>query len=103
MTLTGIVLPIGGVKEKLIAAQRAGVKRVIIPARNIPDVEQEVPEATRAALHVIGVSTMAEVLQEAFEGGFVPAVSVAAAEGAGGGRKTGGVPGAPDDLPCARL
>lgn len=40
VTLTGIVLPIGGVKEKLIAAQRAGVKRVLVPAKNLPDVEQ---------------------------------------------------------------
>ena len=46
MTLTGQVLPIGGLKEKALAAQRAGVKRVLAPRRNEPDLE-DMPENLR--------------------------------------------------------
>jgi ATP-dependent Lon protease len=38
LTLRGLVLPVGGIKEKLLAAQAAGMTRVLIPARNMPDV-----------------------------------------------------------------
>jgi ATP-dependent Lon protease len=70
LTLTGLVLPVGGIKEKLIAAQRAGLARVLIPARNAADVAADVPAATRDALRIIPCATMADVLREAFEGGF---------------------------------
>jgi ATP-dependent Lon protease len=73
LTLSGLVLPVGGIKEKLIAAQRAGLARVLVPARNMPDVVSEVPAATRAALCIVPCATMADVLREAFDGGF-PAV-----------------------------
>jgi ATP-dependent Lon protease len=71
LTLTGLVLPVGGIKEKLIAAQRAGLRRVLVPARNLADVVADVPPATRAALSILPCATMADVLREAFDGGFL--------------------------------
>ena len=49
ITLTGQVLPIGGLKEKALAAQRSGIKRVIAPARNEADLE-DIPEPLRKGL-----------------------------------------------------
>ncbi|MEW5314639.1 MAG: hypothetical protein WDW38_006117 [Sanguina aurantia] len=67
LSLRGLVLPIGGVKEKLIAARHAGLTRVLVPARNMREVATEVPEAVRAAVSVVGVGTLEEVLLAAFE------------------------------------
>jgi ATP-dependent Lon protease len=66
ITLTGQVLPIGGVKEKSLAAQRAGIKRVIVPERNKGDVE-EIPEHERQGLEYAYVSELDEVLEHALE------------------------------------
>jgi ATP-dependent Lon protease len=66
ITLTGQVLPIGGLKEKALAAQRAGIKRVIAPALNSPDVD-EIPEHLRKDLEFIFVSEIGEVLEVALE------------------------------------
>ncbi len=68
ITLTGQVLPIGGVREKLLAAQRAGLRRVILPRENEPDLV-DLPPETRAALTVIPVDTIDEVFTGAFNGG----------------------------------
>ena len=54
ITLTGQVLPIGGLKEKALAAQRAGVRRVLAPRRNEPDLE-DIPEALREDLEFVWV------------------------------------------------
>ena len=70
LTLTGSVLPVGGIKDKLVAAHRAGLARVLVPARNMPDVEADVPAAVRAGLRIVPCATMADVLREAFDGGF---------------------------------
>jgi ATP-dependent Lon protease len=67
ITLTGQVLPIGGVREKALAAQRAGIKRVIIPRENEPDLE-ELPEETRSELDFVLADTLDEVLAAAFAG-----------------------------------
>jgi ATP-dependent Lon protease len=64
ITLRGQVLPIGGVKEKVLAAHRAGVKTVILPARNQPDL-QEVPGEVRGELRFEFVSTVEQVLAAA--------------------------------------
>jgi ATP-dependent Lon protease len=67
ITLTGQVLPIGGVKEKSLAAQRAGIKRVIVPERNEGEVE-EIPEHERENLEYQYVSELGEVLDHAMNG-----------------------------------
>jgi ATP-dependent Lon protease len=67
ITLTGQVLPIGGIREKTLAAERAGLKRVIVPRENEPDLE-DLPEATRNELQFILVDTVEEVFKAAFEG-----------------------------------
>lgn len=66
VTLNGRVLPIGGVKQKLLAAQRAGLKTVFIPARNEPDLD-EVPAEVLDALDVRPVADVADILAYAIE------------------------------------
>lgn len=66
VTLNGRVLPIGGVKQKLLAAQRAGLKTVFIPARNEPDLD-EVPADVLEALDVRPVADVADILAYAIE------------------------------------
>ncbi len=66
ITLTGQVLPIGGVREKTLAAQRAGLKRVILPRENEPDLN-ELPEETRKALEFVLVDSVEEVFAAAFD------------------------------------
>jgi ATP-dependent Lon protease len=66
VSLTGRVLPIGGVKQKLLAAHRAGITTVLIPKRNEPDLE-DVPEGVRDQLEIHPVSDVREVLDLALE------------------------------------
>jgi ATP-dependent Lon protease len=66
VTLQGKVLPIGGVKQKLLAAHRAGLTDVIIPKRNEPDLD-DLPESVRGQLRVHPVADVAEVLELALE------------------------------------
>jgi ATP-dependent Lon protease len=66
ITLTGQVLPIGGVREKVLAAQRYGLKRVVLPRENEPDLGELPPEA-RKELQFILVDSIDEVLAVAFE------------------------------------
>ena len=65
ITLRGRVLPVGGIKEKVLAAHRAGLKRIILPARNEKDLD-EVPPEIRKALTFQPVHTLEEVLAAAF-------------------------------------
>ncbi|MBS9475725.1 endopeptidase La [Ancylobacter radicis] len=64
VTLRGRVLPIGGLKEKLLAALRAGIKKVLIPEENAKDLA-EIPDNVKNALEIVPVSRMDEVLQHA--------------------------------------
>ncbi len=64
ITLRGKVLPVGGIREKVLAAYRAGIKTVILPQRNEPDLE-DVPEEVRHQLQFVPVSTAEEVLATA--------------------------------------
>jgi ATP-dependent Lon protease len=66
VTLNGRVLPIGGVKQKLLAAHRAGLKTVFLPARNEPDLD-DVPATVREQLEVRLVADVADIVAEALE------------------------------------
>ena len=76
VSLTGRVLPIGGLKQKLLAAHRAGLTTVLIPARNKPDLE-DVPDSVLAELDVHPVSDVREVLALALEPATAPAAVAA--------------------------
>lgn len=69
ITLRGLVLPVGGIKDKVLAAHRAGLKRVILPKRNEKDLE-EIPANMREDLDFVTAFCLDEVLNAAFEGGF---------------------------------
>src|SRR5262244_2237595 len=73
VAMTGGVLPIGGVKQKLLAAHRAGITTVLIPKRNEPDLD-DIPEGVREQLEIHPVTDVREVLDLALE----PAISEAA-------------------------
>jgi ATP-dependent Lon protease len=77
VSLTGRVLPIGGVKQKLLAAHRAGITTVLIPQRNEPDLD-DVPEAVRDQLDIHPVSDVRQVLELALEPATTSAAAVAA-------------------------
>ncbi|WP_319773365.1 endopeptidase La [Breoghania sp.] len=64
ITLRGRVLPIGGLKEKLLAALRGGIKRVLIPEENAKDLA-DIPENVKSGMEIIPVSQMSEVLEHA--------------------------------------
>jgi len=66
LTLTGHVLPIGGIREKMLAGQRAGLRRVVLPRENAPDLE-ELPEETRRELDFVLVDSIEEVFDAAFD------------------------------------
>lgn len=64
--MRGRVLPIGGLKEKLLAAKRAGLKTVILPDRNRKDID-DVPKHVRRGLHLVYAQTMDDVLRAALK------------------------------------
>jgi ATP-dependent Lon protease len=66
ITLTGRVLPIGGIKEKVLAAQRVGVRTVVLPSQNADDLE-DVPPEVRDRLEFVFADTADEVLDAALE------------------------------------
>ncbi|PAF52024.1 endopeptidase La [Helicobacter sp. 13S00477-4] len=64
LTLTGAVLPIGGLKEKLIAAHKAGIKKVLIPEKNYKRDLIDMPEEVKQEIEILPVKTIEEVLKE---------------------------------------
>jgi ATP-dependent Lon protease len=64
ISLRGLVLPVGGIKEKTIAAARAGIRKVILPARNRRDLD-DIPQSTRALLEFVWVERVSEALAAA--------------------------------------
>jgi ATP-dependent Lon protease len=69
MTLTGRVLPVGGIKEKVLAAHRMGVKEILLPKRNAKAVKEDIPENVRNDLKIHLVSSIQEVLELALTPG----------------------------------
>ncbi|MGA7539500.1 MAG: endopeptidase La [Steroidobacteraceae bacterium] len=67
ISLRGLVLPVGGIKEKTIAAARAGIKKIILPARNRRDLE-DIPQSARSALELVWVERVSEALEVALAG-----------------------------------
>src|SRR6266850_469333 len=78
ITLRGKVLPIGGVKEKLLAAHRAGIRTVILPERNVKDLI-DVPEEVKREMEIISVKRMDEVLALALKDPPPPIIDLAKA------------------------
>ncbi|WP_170937414.1 endopeptidase La [Mycobacterium avium] len=76
VTLNGRVLPIGGVKQKLLAAQRAGLSTVFIPARNEPDLD-DVPAEVLEAVTVTPMTDVADIVAQALEPVTAPAAAAA--------------------------
>jgi ATP-dependent Lon protease len=66
ITLVGQVLPIGGLKEKALAAQQAGIKRVVAPRLNEPDID-DIPEHLRKKIDFIFVNNLDKALEETLE------------------------------------
>jgi ATP-dependent Lon protease len=80
ITLRGSVLPVGGIKEKLLAAHRAGIREVLVPARNEPDLE-EVPKDVRGEMKVHLIKRIDEVLALVLEPPLSPPAPPAQADG----------------------
>lgn len=68
ITLSGLVFPVGGVKEKVLAAHRAGIRRIILPTQNEQDIEK-IPEDVRRDLEVIPAAAVCDVIRAALEAG----------------------------------
>ena len=66
ITLSGLVFPVGGIKEKVLAAHRAGIRRIIMPSRNEADIE-DIPDDVRKELTIVFVSRINEVIDSALE------------------------------------
>jgi len=66
ITLSGLVFPVGGLKEKILAAHRAGIRRILLPSRNEADIE-DLPEDVRKELQIVFVSRINEVIDAALE------------------------------------
>ncbi|KAF9236288.1 Lon protease C-terminal proteolytic domain-containing protein [Melanogaster broomeanus] len=68
ISLVGQVLPVGGLKEKILAAHRAGIKTILAPAANRSDIEENVPESVKTGIRFVYVEDVREVLHEVFSG-----------------------------------
>ncbi len=69
ITLRGKVMPIGGVKEKVLAAYRSGIRTVILPKKNEQDLLEDLPKELRDEMHFVFITDIREVLDAALEGG----------------------------------
>lgn len=68
MTLAGQVLPVGGLKEKILAAHRSGIKKILAPIGNRADIEFNVPDSVKEGIEIVYVEDLRDVLREAFMG-----------------------------------
>jgi ATP-dependent Lon protease len=69
ISLRGQVLPVGGIKEKIISAHRAGIRKIIIPSRNQKDVETDVPESVHSEIEFCYAKNIWQVLEAALVDG----------------------------------
>ncbi len=83
ITLTGQVLPIGGLKEKVLGAKRSGISKIVLPMRNEADIE-DIPEEVRATMTFVPVEELSEVLHQALGKRLISPVPL------GGGHARGG-------------
>jgi ATP-dependent Lon protease len=83
ITLSGKVLPVGGIKEKVLAARRAGIRTIILPERNRKDLLEDIPDNLRADMTFIFASEISEVLDAAL----MPAATKADRKRASGGKR----------------
>jgi ATP-dependent Lon protease len=67
ISLVGQVLPVGGLREKILAAHRAGIKTILAPAANRADIEENVPESVKEGIKFVYVEDVRQVLQEVFK------------------------------------
>jgi len=67
ISLVGQVLPVGGLKEKILAAHRAGIKTILAPAANRADIEENVPDSVKEGIRFVYVEDVRQVLQEVFK------------------------------------
>lgn len=77
ISLRGLVLPVGGIKEKVIAAHRAGIQRVMLPARNRKDFE-DIPEGARMQLEFVWLDRVEQAVESSLESAPAPASAVGA-------------------------
>ena len=71
ITLSGLVFPVGGIKEKVLSAYRAGIRRIVLPAQNETDTE-DIPEDVRKQLEIIPATRVSDVLNAVLEKGIAP-------------------------------
>jgi ATP-dependent Lon protease len=88
ITLRGRVLPIGGIKEKVLGAHRAGLRRVLLPTRNEADLD-DIPADLRKEMQLVMVESIDQVLREAL----TPRSAANGAGGSAGARKNGAAKG----------
>ena len=82
VTLSGKVLPVGGIKEKVLAAKRAGIKTIILPERNRKDLMEDIPAELRKGMSFIFASDVHEVIDAALQPMDAPKPTKAAKNGA---------------------
>lgn len=66
ITLSGHVLPVAGIKEKVLAARRSGIREIVLPAQNEANVEEDIPAPLREGMRLHLASTIEEALERAF-------------------------------------
>lgn len=68
ISLVGQVLPVGGLKEKILAAHRAGITTILAPSANRADIEENVPTSVKTGIRFVFVEDIRQVLHEVFQG-----------------------------------
>jgi ATP-dependent Lon protease len=91
ITLSGLVFPVGGIKEKVLSAFRAGIRRIVLPAQNESDTE-DIPEDVRKQLEIIPATRVSDVLNAVLESSVAPAAERPILVHSGDGSRDSGEP-----------